>query len=63
VGRVFQLEVQVPVGATAEVHVPAEQVCDVTAVPAPYVGEPVHRDGYCVFTVPSGHWNFTSRTS
>ncbi|WP_433021412.1 family 78 glycoside hydrolase catalytic domain [Kribbella sp. CA-294648] len=63
VGRVFQLEVQVPVGATAEVHVPAEQVCDVTAVPAPYAGEPVHRDGYCVFTVPSGHWNFTSRTS
>ncbi|WP_020387701.1 family 78 glycoside hydrolase catalytic domain [Kribbella catacumbae] len=63
IGRVFQLEVQVPVGATAEVHVPSETASDVTAVPAPYVGEPVHRDGYCVYTVPSGHWNFTSRTS
>lgn len=63
VGRVLQLEVQVPVGATAEVHVPAEVASDVTVVPAPYAGEPVDRDGYCVFTVPSGHWNFTSRTS
>jgi alpha-L-rhamnosidase len=63
VGRVFQLEVQVPVGGTAEVHVPAEAVSDVTVVPAPYAPEPVAVDGYCVFTVTSGHWNFTSRTS
>jgi alpha-L-rhamnosidase len=63
VGRVFQLEVQVPVGTTAEVHVPSAAVGDVTAVPAPYAGEPVWKDGYTVFTVPSGHWNFTSRTS
>jgi alpha-L-rhamnosidase len=63
IGRVFQLEVQVPVGATAEVHVPAVAATDVSAVPAPYAGEPVYRDGYCVYTVPSGHWNFTSRTS
>ncbi|MEV8379087.1 family 78 glycoside hydrolase catalytic domain [Kribbella sp. NPDC056861] len=63
VGRVFQLEVQVPIGATAEVHVPSETGTDVSVVPAPYAPEPVHEDGYCVFTVPSGHWNFTSRTS
>ncbi|WBQ02820.1 alpha-L-rhamnosidase [Kribbella sp. CA-293567] len=63
VGRVFQLEVQVPVGATAEVHVPSDAATDVTVVPAPYAPEPEHVDGYCVFTVPSGHWNFTSRTS
>ncbi|GAA1583180.1 hypothetical protein GCM10009789_41240 [Kribbella sancticallisti] len=63
IGRVFQLEVQVPVGATAEVHVPSAAAGDVTAVPAPYAGEPVYADGYTVYTVPSGHWNFTSRTS
>jgi alpha-L-rhamnosidase len=63
VGRVFQLEVQVPIGATAEVHVPSETGSDVSVVPAPYAPEPVHEDGYCVFIVPSGHWNFTSRTS
>ena len=54
VGRVFQLEVQVPVGSTAEVHVPSAAVSDVTAVPAPFAGEPVFADGYTVYTVPSG---------
>ena len=63
VGRVFQLEVQVPVGATAEVHVPSAAVFDVTAVPAPFAGEPVFADGYTVYTVPAGRWSFTSRTS
>ncbi|TWD83165.1 alpha-L-rhamnosidase [Kribbella amoyensis] len=62
-GRVLQLEVQVPVGSTAEVHVPARAVADVSAVPAPYAGEPVWRDGYAVFTVPAGQWNFTTRTA
>ncbi|MEV6285076.1 family 78 glycoside hydrolase catalytic domain [Kribbella sp. NPDC051770] len=63
VGRVLHIEIQVPVGSTAEVHLPAEQVTDVTAVPAPYAGEPVWADGYAVYTVPSGHWSFTSRTA
>jgi alpha-L-rhamnosidase len=63
VGRVLHLEVQVPVGSTAEVHVPSEQQTDVTAVPAPYAGEAVWADGYTIYTVPSGHWSFTSRTA
>ncbi|MGC4942041.1 family 78 glycoside hydrolase catalytic domain [Kribbella sp. DT2] len=63
VGRVLHVEVQVPVGSTAEVHVPSEQPTDVTAVPAPYAGEPVWADGYTIYTVPSGHWSFTSRTA
>nr|WP_273482696.1 family 78 glycoside hydrolase catalytic domain [Kribbella italica] len=63
VGRVLHVEVQVPVGSTAEVHVPSEQPTDVTAVPAPYAGEPVWTDGYAIYTVPSGHWSFTSRTA
>ena len=63
VGRVFQLEVQVPVGSTAEVHVPSAAASDVTAVPAPFAGEPVFADGYTVYTVSTGHWSFTSRTS
>ncbi|WP_432948976.1 family 78 glycoside hydrolase catalytic domain [Kribbella sp. CA-253562] len=63
VGRVLHLEVQVPVGSTAEVHVPAEDQTDVTVVPAPYAAEPVQEDGYLVYTVSSGHWSFTSRTA
>jgi alpha-L-rhamnosidase len=39
-GRVLELEVRIPVGATAEVHVPVEQAADVTAVPGPYAGTP-----------------------
>ncbi|WP_112247673.1 family 78 glycoside hydrolase catalytic domain [Kribbella monticola] len=61
IGRVFHLEVQVPVGSTATIHVPSAG--DVTAVPAPYAGEPSVTDGYAIFTVGSGHWSFTSRTS
>ncbi|GAA1510921.1 family 78 glycoside hydrolase catalytic domain [Kribbella lupini] len=63
VGRVLHVEVQVPVGSTAEVHLPSEEAADVTAVPAPYAGEPVWADGYTIYTVPSGHWSFTSRTA
>ncbi|QNE21904.1 Bacterial alpha-L-rhamnosidase [Kribbella qitaiheensis] len=62
-GRVFHLEVQVPVGSTATVHVPSAAGTDVTAVPAPYAGEADHQDGYSIYTVGSGHWSFTSRTS
>ncbi|GAA1642080.1 hypothetical protein GCM10009744_35040 [Kribbella alba] len=63
VGRVFELDVQVPVGSTASIHVPSSAVTEVAAVPAPYAGEPVQQDGYTIYTVGSGHWHFTSRGS
>ena len=61
IGRVFHLEVQVPVGSTATIHVPTAG--EVTAVPAPYAGGASFENGYAVLTVGSGHWSFTSRTS
>ena len=63
VGRVLSLEVLVPVGTTAEVHVPSASASDVTAVPAPFAGEASYQDGYTVYTVPAGQWNFTSRSA
>ncbi|HEY0472927.1 MAG TPA: family 78 glycoside hydrolase catalytic domain [Kribbella sp.] len=63
VGRVFELDVQVPVGSTASVHVPSAAITDVAAVPAPYAGEPVQQDGYTIYEVGAGRWHFTSRTS
>ncbi|MFI7066306.1 family 78 glycoside hydrolase catalytic domain [Kribbella sp. NPDC050124] len=63
VSRVLSLDVQVPVGVTAEVHVPSAAASDVTAVPAPYVGEPSYEDGYTIYTVPAGLWTFTSRSA
>ena len=63
VGRVLSLDVQVPVGTTAEVHVPSAAAQDVAAVPAPFVTEPTYEDGYTVYTVPAGLWNFTSRSA
>jgi alpha-L-rhamnosidase len=63
VGRVLTLEVQVPVGTTAEIHVPSAASSDVTAVPASLAGEATHADGYTVYTVPAGQWSFTSRRS
>jgi alpha-L-rhamnosidase len=62
-GRVLQLEVRIPVGATAEVHVPGDQAADVTAVPAPYAGTPRYEDGYAIYTVGSGQWHFISRSA
>ncbi len=41
IGRVFHLEVQVPVGSTATIHVPSAG--EVTAVPAPYAGDAILR--------------------
>jgi alpha-L-rhamnosidase len=61
--RVLQLEVRIPVGATAEVHVPGDQAADVTAVPAPYAGTPRYEDGYAIYTVGSGQWHFISRSA
>ncbi|WP_246257651.1 family 78 glycoside hydrolase catalytic domain [Amycolatopsis anabasis] len=55
----FRLEVEVPVGATAEVHVPANRREDVTATPdAEFLrAEP----GFAVLRAESGRWRFTSR--
>ncbi|MEV4261710.1 family 78 glycoside hydrolase catalytic domain [Kribbella sp. NPDC049584] len=62
-GRVLSLEVQVPVGTTAEVHVPSAAASDVAAVPQSFAGEPTYDDGYTIFTVPAGQWHFTSRSA
>ncbi|GAA1583316.1 hypothetical protein GCM10009804_44740 [Kribbella hippodromi] len=61
--RVLSLEVQVPVGTTAEVHVPSAAAADVTAVPHAFAGEPTYADGYTIYTVPAGQWHFTSRSA
>jgi len=61
--RVFALDVHVPVGMTAEVHVPSESAADVAAVPQSLAGEPAYRDGFTVYTVGAGIWSFTSRTA
>jgi alpha-L-rhamnosidase len=63
VSRVLSLGVQVPVGTTAEVHIPSAAVSDVTAVPAPFAGEASYEDGYTIYTVPAGLWTFTSRSA
>ncbi|TDD18275.1 hydrolase [Kribbella turkmenica] len=63
VSRVLSLDVEVPVGTTAEVHVPSAAAADVSAVPAPFAGEAAYVDGYTVYTVPAGLWNFTSRSA
>ncbi len=59
----LSLEVQVPVGVTAEVHVPSASASDVTAVPESLAGETTYADGYTVYTVPAGRWTFTSRSA
>jgi len=63
VSRVLSLEVQVPVGTTAEVHVPSAASSEVTIVPGQFASEPSYQDGYTVYTVPAGHWSFTSRSA
>lgn len=61
--RVLSLDVVVPVGVTAEVHVPCSGAGDVSAVPGPYAGEPTYADGWAVYTVGAGQWAFTSRSA
>jgi alpha-L-rhamnosidase len=61
--RVFTLDIQVPIGTTAEVHVPSAAASEVTAVPAPLAGEATYQDGYTIFTVPAGQWSFTGRSA
>ncbi|MET7281359.1 family 78 glycoside hydrolase catalytic domain [Kribbella sp. NPDC005582] len=63
VSRVFTLDVQVPVGMTASVHVPSESAADVAAVPQSLAGEATYEDGYTIYTVGAGIWNFTSRSA
>ncbi len=62
-GRSLRLTVTVPVGSTAEVHVPAESVDDVTAAPSRHVGDVRSESGYVVYTVGAGQWRFTSRSA
>ncbi|MGZ0146974.1 family 78 glycoside hydrolase catalytic domain [Kribbella sp. WER1] len=62
-GRVLSLDVQVPVGTTAEVQVPSARAADVEAVPRSFAGEPTYADGYTVYTVGAGQWSFTSRSA
>ncbi|MGN9777596.1 family 78 glycoside hydrolase catalytic domain [Micromonospora sp. H33] len=58
----FLLTVEVPVGATAEVHVPAERAQDVEASPGGLVSARRMEPGYLVHTVGSGTWRFVSRS-
>ncbi|MFF0271374.1 family 78 glycoside hydrolase catalytic domain [Kribbella sp. NPDC004536] len=62
-GRVLSLDVQVPVGTTAEVYVPSARAADVEAVPRSFAGSPSYDNGYTVYTVGAGQWSFTSRSA
>ncbi|MFF2847750.1 family 78 glycoside hydrolase catalytic domain [Streptomyces sp. NPDC058001] len=54
-----RMTVRVPVGATAEVHVPAAARTDVTA---PKGAEQVRTEpGFVVYRVPQGRWEFAAR--
>jgi alpha-L-rhamnosidase len=58
VGRDFRLTVEVPVGSTAEVHVPAARRQDVVATPSARF---LRMDrGYAVFQAGHGRWLFGS---
>jgi alpha-L-rhamnosidase len=59
---IFSLTVEVPVGATAEVHVPARSERDVWALPGGPVLARRMEPGYLVHTVGSGTWKFVSRS-
>lgn len=60
-GRAFHLDVEVPVGAEAEVHVPASGPGAVHVTPAAGAGLVRTEPGYAVFTVGHGQWRFASR--
>lgn len=62
VSGTFVLSVEVPVGATAEVHVPAGRERDVTASPSGSVSARRMEPGYLVHTVGAGTWRFVSRS-
>jgi alpha-L-rhamnosidase len=55
----FLLEVEIPVNATAEVHVPTDDIRKVTAEPLSDVRFIDFVDGYAVFAVGSGRYTFT----
>ncbi|MFE6409923.1 family 78 glycoside hydrolase catalytic domain [Streptomyces sp. NPDC057837] len=57
-GAAFRMDVQVPVGAVAEVHVPAAAGDEVSA---PDGARPLRTEsGFSVYRVPHGTWRFTS---
>jgi len=60
---VLSLDVQVPVGSTAEIHVPSARASDVDAVPQSFAGTATYDAGYTVYTVGAGQWAFTSRSA
>lgn len=60
-GRSFTLTATVPVGSTAQVHVPATSVKDVRC--SGRTSRPEFRDYYAVFTVGGGRWTFASTLS
>lgn len=53
-GRSFTLTAAVPVGSTAEVHVPAASAKDVRC--SGRTERPAFRDGHAVFIVGGGRW-------
>ncbi|MEU5565241.1 family 78 glycoside hydrolase catalytic domain [Micromonospora musae] len=62
-GGRFELTVQVPVGSTAEVHVPTARAGDVEASPGGLVAARRMESGYLVHTVGSGTWRFVSSSA
>lgn len=59
----FELTCRVPVGATAEVHVPAARAQDVEASPSELVTARRMAEGYLVHTVGPGAWRFVSSSA
>jgi alpha-L-rhamnosidase len=62
-GRTMQLDVVVPVGSDAEVHVPAAGPADVTVAPAAGLVPVRTEPGFVVYAVGSGAWQFVSRSA
>ncbi|MPZ94044.1 MAG: Bacterial alpha-L-rhamnosidase [Propionibacteriales bacterium] len=61
-GRGFDLDAEVPVGATAEVHVPGDDPRRITVDPSSGASVDRVEGGYVVFVVGSGHWSFRTVT-
>ncbi len=62
-GKTLHLEVEVPVGSTAEVHVPAAATADVTVAPGGGLTPTRVEPGFVVYEVGSGRWRFVSRSA
>ena len=59
----MHLDVVVPFGSEAEVHVPAAAAADVTVVPAAGLAPVRTEPGFVVHRVGSGTWRFVSRSA